>query len=231
MKLIGIIAAMQEEMQEIKNKMTCVEEVKYKDLTFFTGKIANINCILAKSGVGKVNASRVTQLLIDKYDLSQIINVGSAGGIKDNIKYGDIIIGKELVQYDFDITAFGHEKGYITDLGKSFFSDDKLVTKAYEVMQNICKEEYKVYIGNIATGDTFLTSTVKAQEIAKEFNCDCVEMEGAAIAQVSRLEKIPFICIRSISDTIDGNNNIDFDKYLQMASRRCAEFLEEFIKR
>ena len=122
-EVVGIIAAMQEEMQEIKLKMTYIVEQKYKDLTFYKGKIYNKDCILVKCGVGKVNAARVTQLLIDKYNISKIINVGSAGSIKDTIKYGDIIIGKELVQYDFDITAFGHEKGYITDIGKFFYSN------------------------------------------------------------------------------------------------------------
>lgn len=228
--LIGIIAAMQEEMQEIKNKMEITEKYNHKNLTFYIGEISNVNCILVMSGVGKVNAARTTQLLIDKFDVSEIINVGSAGSINDNIGYGDIVIGKELFQHDFDITAFGHEKGYITDLGKTFYSDNKLVEKAYKVMEKICDKKYRVHIGNIASGDTFFTSMVEGKKVAKEFNSDCVEMEGAAIAQVCNIEKIPFICIRSISDTPNGSNNLDFDKYLQMASKRCAEFLVEFVK-
>ena len=229
-EIIGIIAAMKEEMQEIKNKMMSIEEIKHKNVTFYIGKINNKNCVLVQSGVGKVNAARITQLLIDKFDIKEIINVGSAGAIKEEINYGDIVIGKELVQHDFDITAFGHKRGYITDLGRKFYSDKLLVNRAYEVIKNISNFEYNVFIGNIASGDIFFTNMSDAKDLIKEFNTDCVEMEGAAIAQVCYLEKIPFICIRSISDSPNGNNNIEFDKYLQMASKRCADFLEEFVK-
>lgn len=227
---IGIIAAMQEEMQEIRNKMSDIEEVKHKNVIFYIGKIKDSDCILVQSGVGKVNAARTTQLLIDKFNIKEIINVGSAGAIKNDINYGDIVIGKELVQHDFDITAFGHEKGYITDLGKTFYSDKMLVNKAYEVMKNISNSEYNVYIGNVASGDIFFTNVSDAKNLIEEFDTDCVEMEGAAIAQVCHLENVPFICIRSISDSPNGNNNIEFDKYLQMASKRCANFLVEFVK-
>lgn len=229
-EIIGIIAAMKEEMQEIKNKMMSIEEIKHKNVIFYIGKINNKNCVLVQSGVGKVNAARITQLLIDKFDIKEIINVGSAGAIKEEINYGDIVIGKELVQHDFDITAFGHKRGYITDLGRTFYSDKLLVNRAYEVIKNISNFEYNVFIGNIASGDIFFTNMSDAKDLIKEFNTDCVEMEGAAIAQVCYLEKIPFICIRSISDSPNGNNNIEFDKYLQMASKRCADFLEEFVK-
>lgn len=229
-EIIGIIAAMKEEMQEIKNKMMSIEEIKHKNVIFYIGKINNKNCVLVQSGVGKVNAARITQLLIDKFDIKEIINVGSAGAIKEEINYGDIVIGKELVQHDFDITAFGHKRGYITDLGRTFYSDKSLVNRAYEVIKNISNFEYNVFIGNIASGDIFFTNMSDAKDLIKEFNTDCVEMEGAAIAQVCYLEKIPFICIRSISDSPNGNNNIEFDKYLQMASKRCADFLEEFVK-
>lgn len=229
-EMIGIIAAMEEEMQEIKNKMISIEELKHNNVTFYIGKMANRDCVLVQSGVGKVNAARTTQLLIDKFDIKEIINVGSAGAIKEEINFGDIVIGKELVQHDFDITAFGHKRGYITDLGRTFYSDKMLVSRAYEVIKEISNSEYNVYIGNIASGDIFFTNMSDAKDLIKEFNTDCVEMEGAAIAQVCYLEKMPFICIRSISDSPNGNNNIEFDKYLQMASKRCADFLEEFVK-
>lgn len=229
-KFVGIIAAMEEEMQEIKNIMTNIEEIKHKNIIFYKGKLLDRDCIIVQSGVGKVNAARTTQLLIDKFDIKEVINVGSAGGIKTNINYGDIVIGKELVQHDFDITAFGHDKGYITNLGKSFYSKENLITKAYEVMKKIANDQYNIYIGNIASGDKFFTDMTEANKIVEEFNSDCVEMEGAAIAQVCYLEDIPFICIRSISDSPNGNNNIEFDKYLQMASKRCADFLQEFMK-
>ena len=93
-EMIGIIAAMEEEMQEIKNKMISIKELKHKNVTFYIGKMVNKDCVLVQSGVGKVNAARTTQLLIDKFDIKEIINVGSAGAIKEEINFGDIVIEK-----------------------------------------------------------------------------------------------------------------------------------------
>ena len=116
-KYVGIIAAMPEEMEAIKMKMSNLKEKDILNLKFFDGKIGNQKIILVKSGVGKVNAARTTQIMIDKFDIDYIINIGSAGSINDEIKYGDIVIGKFVLQHDFDITAFGHEKGYISNIG------------------------------------------------------------------------------------------------------------------
>lgn len=228
--MIGIIAAEEKEMQEIRNVMTNFKEEKYKNLKIYIGEISNKQCILVRAGVGKVNAARTAQLLIDKFKVSEIINLGAAGALNEKLKCGDIVIGKELVQHDFDITAFGHKKGYITDLGVIFYSDKELINKAYEIMKKIDKEENKICIGTIATGDIFCTNKGKANKIREEFNGDCVEMESAAIAQVCRLEEIPFIAIKSISDTPNGNNNIEYDEFLETASKRCANFLVEFVK-
>ena len=112
-KLIGIIAAMDEETQAIKKLINNINTVNLFELEFYKGSINNINCVLVKCGIGKVNSSRVTQILIDKFDIEYIINVGSAGGIGDNLNYGDIVIGSSLVQHDFDLTAFGNDRGYI----------------------------------------------------------------------------------------------------------------------
>ena len=228
--MIGIIAAEEKEMQEIRNVMTNTREKKYKNLTIHIGEISDKQCILVKAGVGKVNAARTTQLLIDKFKVTEIINLGAAGGLNENLKCGDIVIGKELVQHDFDITAFGHKKGYITDLGITFYSDKELIKKAYETMKKVDKDDNNVCIGNIATGDIFCTNKIEAKRIRQEFNSDCIEMEGAAIAQVCTLEAIPFIAIKSISDTPNGNNNIEYDEFLEAASKRCANFLVEFVK-
>ena len=91
-------------------------------LNFIKGKINNKQVVLAEAGVGKVNAARTTQILIDKFDIDAVINVGSAGASNDELNIGDIVIGKKLVQHDFDITAFGHPKGYISNAGEYFNS-------------------------------------------------------------------------------------------------------------
>lgn len=229
MKRYGIIAAMQEEMQEIKKIMTEIKERKIYELNFITGIIKNKEVVLVESGVGKVNAARTTQILIDNFELDEIINVGSAGAVNSELNIGDIVIGKKLVQHDFDITAFGHPKGYISNVGEYVESDSKLIEKMEQVILKLKKDEYKIKIGTIVSGDIFCTEVKMKEKIRNKFNAEAVEMEGAAIAQVCKLDNIPFIIIRSISDTPNGSNNITFDQFLVKASKRCAEIIDFYV--
>ena len=222
-KYRAIITATEEEFDAIKNIMNKIEEISYWNLTFLKGKINNKKYVLARCGVGKVNAARVTQILTDKFDLECIINVGSAGGLNDSLNIGDIIIGEKLVQHDFDITAFEHEKGYITDTG-TFFKGDKGLIQS---LKNIKLENTKIITGTIASGDIFCTDPKMKEKIKTKFNADCCEMEGAAIAQVCYLNKVPFIVIRSISDIPNGKNHIDFNQFIKLASKNCAEIIRQ----
>lgn len=229
MNKYGIIAAMKEEMQEIKNIMQEIEEIKIKELIFFKGKINNNNVILVEAGIGKVNAARVTQLMIDKFEIEKIINIGSAGSANNELKIGDIVIGKRLVQHDFDITAFGHPKGFITNIGQYVESDSELISKMEQTISKLSQNEFKIKIGTIASGDIFCTEPKMKEKIRTKFNADAIEMEGAAIAQVCKLNEIPFIVIRSISDNPNGKNEITFDQFLEKASKRCAEIINKFL--
>lgn len=224
MKKIAIIAAMDQELAAIKDKFNKIEENSLKDLTYYTGELNGKEYLLIKSGIGKVNAARVTQMLIDKFDIEYIINVGTAGSLNDSLEIGDIVIGEKLVQHDFDTTAFGDEKGYITGTGKIFESDKNLIEKYIKHISED-KQEYNIIIGTIASGDIFCTEKWRKEKIHTKFNADCVEMEGAAIAQICTLNKVPFIVIRSISDKPNGENQIDFNKFIDMASKRCADLI------
>lgn len=230
MNRVGIIVAMQEELEEILNIMKNVEEKEILGLNFKIGQIEKNKVVVVKCGVGKVNAARVAQILIDKLDVKYMINVGAAGALNPFLNIGDIVIGKKLVQHDFDITAFDHDKGYITGVGEYIYSDEKLVQKFEKIINSLSDNTYKTVTGVIATGDIFCTDIEMKNKIYTKFDADCVEMEGAAIAQVCYLDKIPFIVIRSISDSPNGKNEVDFDKFVELASRRCANLLKEFFQ-
>lgn len=231
MNTLGIIAAMQEEMNEIKKIMNNVQEKTIYELKFYEGTINNKNIVLVESGVGKVNAARTTQVLIDNYKIDAVINVGSAGSANQELQIGDIVIGKTLVQHDFDITAFGHPKGYISNVGERIKSDENLIKSMEQTIENLQNKEFKIKIGTIASGDIFCTETKMKEKIRDKFNADAIEMEGAAIAQVCKLDNMPILVIRSISDSPNGNNNITFDQYLETASKRCAEILSQFFNK
>ena len=230
MNNIGIIVAMKEELDEILKIMQKIKKTEIYNIQFIQGIIENKNIIVAKSGIGKVNAARVTQILIDKLDVNIIINVGAAGGLNSKLNIGDIVIAEKLIQHDFDITAFNHKKGYITGVGDYIYSDKKLVEKLMDITKSLENETFNIFIGTIASGDIFCTEIKMKEKIHSKFNAECVDMEGAAIAQICFLNKIPFVVIRSISDSPNGNNAIVFDEFVKLASERCATILKKLLK-
>lgn len=230
MKNYGIIAAMQEEMQEIQKIMKNIQKIEIYGLNFTKGEINDKLVVLVEAGVGKVNATRTAQLLIDKFDIDVVINIGSAGSANDKLNIGDIVIGKKLVQHDFDITAFGHPKGYISNVGQYLESDNQLMKKMEKAIKDLENIDFKILVGTIASGDIFCTDIKMKEKIRNKFEADAIEMEGAAIAQVCKLDDIPFIVIRGISDSPNGNNEITFEQYLEKASKRCAQIIEKFFE-
>lgn len=229
MKKIGIITAMSEEFEVIKELMSNISIVEKYNLKLNCGIINEKEVVLVKCGVGKVNSARTTQILIDNFDIQYIINVGVAGSLNDNLEIGDIVIGNKLVQHDFDITAGGHPKGYISkELGRDFFSNDNLISKCEKIIKEDLNE-INIKIGTIATGDVFCNKVSMKEGVVKEFGADCIEMEGAAIAQVCTLCSIPFIVIRSISDKPNGHNEVDFEKYVVSSSKRYQKLINLLI--
>lgn len=155
---IGIIGAMDCEVSALKQKLENLEEIKHCNLQINLGTFCGHKIVLVKSGIGKVNAALCTQYIIDKFNPDYIINTGIAGGIAENLKVGEIVIGEKLVQYDFDVTAFGYAKGYLctgieSDKPTYFNSDEGLMAK----LERISDEKVKIHKGIIASGDSFIS--------------------------------------------------------------------------
>lgn len=226
---IAIIGAMDCEITKIKEIMQNIKEIADKSFTLTTGNFKNLNIILAKSGVGKVNSAVCTQYICDKYSPDYIINTGVAGGIAKGLKIGDIVIGSKLVQYDFDVTALGYAKGYMcTGINKDkptiYYSDENLINKFIEAMKK--DSEANIHNGIIATADMFLSDIEKKEQLRTEFNATAAEMEGAAIAQTATRNNIPFLIIRAVSDLADGET----DDYVEFSEERMAHYSSEAIK-
>ena len=229
MKKIGIIVALDEEREEIVNLMNNIEVKQVYNLRFLQGTIEGKECILIKCGVGKVNAARATQVMIDHFKVDYIINLGVAGSLNSLMDVGDVVIAKKVIQHDFDITAFGHSKGYITGVGAFIESNPDLVEEFSSVLEEVPEKSYKIKLGIVATGDIFCTESWMKDKIRAKFNADVVDMECAAIAQVCYLNKKPFIALRSISDTPNGENVKAYNNNIKLASKRCANVLKEFL--
>lgn len=223
---IGIIFAMNEELQALKKYIEIKSEKKIYDLTFYEGKFSTEDCILVESGIGKVNAARTTQILIDKYNVDTIFNIGVAGGLSNELKIGDIVIGEKLVQHDFDITAFNHEKGYIPNTNVFIESTKNLIDIAKTI-----KSDANVLNGVVATGDIFCTDPKMSEKIYQKFNALCVEMESAAVAQVCSLCNIPFLILKSISDVPNHDNAITYEEFLIQSSETVAKYMYNLLNK
>ena len=225
MKKIGIIFAMKEELDETMKLFDNSVVHSIYDLKIYECRNNNAICFLVESGIGKVNAARSTQILIDKMEVDYVLNVGVAGAVSNQLHRFDIVIGDKLVQHDFDLTLFDHEKGFIPGATRFFECDANLVKIAESI-----KVDKNIVTGVIASGDIFISDEKMGEKINKKFNALCVEMEGAAIAQVCYLCKVPFLVVRAISDSpYEEDNHIAFDEFLNISSDTAAKFIYEFL--
>ena len=218
--MIGIIVAEEKELIEVKSKMNNLEDIKIYEKTFYKGLIKNKEVLLVKSNVGKVNAARVTQMMTDNFDVKFLINAGTAGSLDNRLEIGDIVVSEKLVQYDFDVTPFGRKLGEIENIGEDIKVDKNIL----DIFKDL-----NVFIGCIATGDKFIVDNKEKEILKEQFKALCIEMEGASIAQVCKLNNIPFVVIRSITDKQDGSSKIEFDTFLESSSKKVAELLYNII--
>lgn len=228
--MIGIIGAMEEEVDGLKKLMTDVEVSKKAGMDFLKGKLHNKAVVIVKCGVGKVNAAMCTQILIDVFSVDGIINTGIAGSLDAEINIGDIVLGKDVLEHDMDVAALGYGPGMIPDMEDSIFrTDEKLFHTAKKAVES-AGLDVKVYAGRIVSGDQFISSGEKKDWLVTTFDGKCAEMEGAAIGHVAYLNKVPFLVVRAISDKADDSAHMDYPAFEKLASRNSIKFMEEFIK-
>lgn len=229
-KTIGVIGAMEEEVEILKEKMDIKGTTEVAGMTFYSGKLNDKSIVLVRSGVGKVNMATCTQILMDKFNVSALVNSGVAGTMDPELNQGDIVISTDAVQHDFDTTVFGDPLGEISRLGVTFFKADETLREiAKKAAGNISGLHIKE--GRIASGDQFVAGGAVADRIKGNFgNVSAVEMEGASMAQVAYLNKVPFVILRSISDKADGSADLSYEEFLPIAAKNASSLLEEFIK-
>lgn len=228
--MIGIIGAMEEEVNALKDLMTVTRIDKKQDYLYYSGKMADKDVVLVQGGIGKVNATISTTLLLTNYDIDLVINIGSAGGLKDFQKVGDVVISDKVVHHDVDVTAFGREMGQVPGLPTYFEANKQLLQLVKEILS---ANNIQSHVGLIASGDQFVSKKEQVDLIISHFpDAMCSEMEAASIAQVCHVFKKKFIITRSLSDVFDhGDSSIQFDEYLQKASLASAKMCLELIKK
>lgn len=221
----GVIGAMTEEVEMLKNDMAITGTVSLYGLTFYEGMLADRNVVVVYSGIGKVNAAVTTSLLIDRFMCTAVIFTGVAGSLNSDIGIMDVVISEAVVQADFDLQALGYEPGRLAEFDTRDIPADKtLVASAKKAAGNVISAE-NVYTGLIATSDRFVSDEELKASLSSDFGALCTEMEGAAIGQTAARAGVPFVIIRTISDNASDKSAGQFDDFMGMAAKHSEEII------
>lgn len=226
---IGIIGAMELEVETLKNKMQISEIIQKASMEFFDGYINGTPVIVVKSGVGKVNAGICTQILADLFSVTHIINTGVAGSLNAEINIGDIVVSTDACYHDVDATLFGYQPGEVPQLGRLTFEADPVLIAAASKASKEVNSDIQVYSGRVVSGDQFICDQSRKDTIRSTFHADCTEMEGTSIAQAAFLNHIPFVIIRAISDKADHSAEMDYPAFEKAAALHSAKLVENMI--
>ena len=231
---MGIIGAMD---SEVANLIARMENVTYREKAgrrFAMGTLSGKEAVVVQSGIGKVAAAITAQILVDEFGVDALLNTGMAGGLDSRLEVKDLVIATAALQHDFDITAFGHARGYLygEDDQKPtlFVADKELCDKAKAAAAQVLPAGSKAIDGVIASGDIFVDNTALKLELRDGFGAAAAEMEGAAIAQAAVANGIPFVILRTISDLADHEANVSFDEMEQYVGKLAGDITVALLK-
>ena len=227
MTKLGIIGAMDIEIQTLKEKMEDLTVTEKAGSEFYEGKLMGLPVVLVRCGIGKVNAAIGTQILCDCFGVTHIVNTGIAGSLAAQQDIGDMVVSRDVMHHDFDCVAFGYHMCCIPGMPLSFEADEALITIAVQAAENTgsC-----VRVGRIASGDQFVAEEKLKNQIIERTQALCTEMEGAAIAQTAYRNGVPFVILRCISDKADHSADMDYPTFEKMAAQRCAQVTMSLAK-
>lgn len=233
MKKIGIIGAMEVEVNFLRNLMgDGRKETEAGGIVFNEGKINGVDAVVVRSGVGKVNAALCAQRLALQFGCTNVINTGIAGAMAHGLGVMDFVVSTDAVYHDMNATGFGYKLGQVPQMQVFSFEADKAMIEAAKkaFVESELSKGHKMIEGRIATGDQFISDKEQKSFIAKEFSPACVEMEGAAIAHACYLNKVPFVVLRCMSDMADDLSSNQYDFNEPVAAEMSARVVEKMIQ-
>lgn len=221
---IAIIGAMAQEVTILIDQLTNAKVTEVAGIAMHSGNINGVPVVITQSGIGKVNATIATAMVIERFSPKAIINTGSAGGIGKGLKVGDVVLGQSVTHHDVDVTAFGYAIGQMAQMPVDYPSNKQLLqvlsvaSSAFPTAQ--------VHQGQIVSGDQFIADSENFATIKQNFpDAMAVEMEAAAIAQTCHQFNVPFVVVRAISDLADEEASMSFDEFIEQAGKHSAEMV------
>ena len=194
---------------------------------FYEGELEGRPVVVVRSGIGKVNAA-VTTLLLLQRGVERVVFVGVAGALDPALKVGDIVVSTDAVQHDVDATALGYAPGEVPGESPAWEADAALRGLA---LAAAALEGVGVVAGRVVSGDQFIASANKVAALRAAYGAACAEMEGASAAQVCAKWRVPFVIVRSISDTADGGAEVDFRTFTPLAAARAERVVRGMLQR
>ena len=222
MTKLGIIGAMQVEVEILLGKMENKTEKTVAGSTFYEGTLEGLPAVVVQCGVGKVNAAMCTQTLCNCFGVTHLVNTGIAGSLCADLDIGDLVVSTDAMYHDFDCVHFGYPYGKVPGMDVTAFpADETMLGYAFAAAESVNPGHTKT--GRIASGDQFVADKALKEEIIAHTQGLCTEMEGAAIAQTAYRNNLPFVILRAISDKEDDGAEMDYPTFELIAAHRCAE--------
>ena len=211
MSKIGIIGAMELEVESLKAEMTASQVKKKAGMEFFEGTL----CV---------------QMLVDLFQVTHIINTGVAGSLNPKLDIGDILISDDALHHDVDATIFGYQPGEVPQLGRREFPADKRLKELAKAACEKVNPDISAVFGRVVSGDQFISDKEVKNRLIRQFAGDCTEMEGASIAHGAYLNGVPFVIIRAISDKADDSSEIEYPVFEAAAAKHSAALVKEMVR-
>ncbi len=225
---IGIICAMESEAALLVKALEEKEKITVAGSDYYAGTLCGTPAVVVQCGIGKVNAARCTQALIDRFSPRCVINSGIAGGVGEGLHVGDVVLGAKLVEHDYDLTALGYAKGNVCAGNKkepTYFRSDPALIDAIEAAAKALAPDRGIHRGVIASGDVFVSSKEVKAELRSRFNALAAEMEGAALAHTAEYAGVPYAVIRVISDLADGGAPVSYTVFENKTASLSAKIM------
>eukprot|EP01055_Gregarina_sp_Pseudo9_P001969 Gregarina_sp_Pseudo_9__1968@NODE_235_length_3477_cov_20_663176_g219_i0_p2_GENE_NODE_235_length_3477_cov_20_663176_g219_i0NODE_235_length_3477_cov_20_663176_g219_i0_p2_ORF_typecomplete_len275_score107_87PNP_UDP_1/PF01048_20/1_5e36_NODE_235_length_3477_cov_20_663176_g219_i020602884 len=243
-EMIAIVAAMDSELTLLRSRLGDEQEETASGVSFYLGEIAEHRVVLMRSGIGKVNAALSLGLLCERYKPTLIVNTGCAGGLGDGDAPGDLIVATECTYGDVNATFFGYALGQVPGMPRCYQADERVVALLRECFKDAEDEtasldssstkeetasplpEGRVRFGQLLTTDSFISDNQRRRELKTAFADGlAVDMEGCAMAQVAFRYQVPFVALRSLSDTATDDASSTYKDFLGLSVKRASDAL------
>ena len=229
MTKLGIIGAMQVEVEILLSAMENKTEKNIAGSTFYEGTLEDLPVVVVQCGVGKVNAAICAQILCSCFGITHLVNTGIAGSLCADLDIGDLVVSTDAMYHDFDCVNFGYPYGKVPGMDViSFPADEAMIGYAFTAAELVNPGHTRK--GRVASGDQFVAVKDLKEKIIANTQGLCTEMEGAAIAQTAYRNALPFVILRAISDKADDSAEMDYPTFERIAAHRCAEVTRNLAK-